>query len=92
MADDAGRSPIQTPKWKLAKSLRVVRLPGGPAVLYIDGVPFPYYTKDGFTIHSARKETPSVTLTIVAESVELADHFVHREAPASPAEAVPDGR
>jgi hypothetical protein len=65
--------------WRMAKHIQVVRDPGGAAKCYIDGEMFPFYTTNGFTVHSERKHAPEVTFTVVAEGVELRDHLFVRE-------------
>lgn len=57
---------------RLAKTLRVVN-ERGSLRLEIDGEEFPYYTKDGYHLHVSRTGGAGVTLTIVAENVEVID-------------------
>lgn len=62
---------------RMAKSIEIVRGPGEHADLFIDGELFPYYTRDGFTVGSIMKaEAPAVTLTIVAEVVNVRDSYL----------------
>lgn len=58
---------------RMAKSVRLVQAsPGAPVEIYIDGERFPYFTANvEKTVALARKELPRVTLTLVAESVEV---------------------
>lgn len=58
---------------RMAKVLRVVKNGTGPAVLEIDGALFPFFTVDGFTVHPQRAQLPSVSVTIVADRVEVVD-------------------
>jgi hypothetical protein len=61
----------------LPHELKLVRPKGRAfATLYVDGVPFPWYTKDGFHIALSRSEVTGVTVTLVAETVVVDDQYL----------------
>lgn len=66
---------------RMAKSLRIVNRFDGVErrmFLEIDGEEFPYFTAaEGWNVAVSRAGLPGVTLTIVAESVQV-DHSIER--------------
>lgn len=68
------QTQVEQPAVQVAGVLRVIREGhAGPARLEIDGVPFPFATVDGFSVHPAKGRIPSVTVSIAAWRVELVD-------------------
>lgn len=58
---------------QLAKLIRVERS-GGHAKLVVDGEEFPWYIAEtGAAVNVRRDEAPAVTVTILAERVEVED-------------------
>jgi hypothetical protein len=46
---------------------------GHPPAVFIDGEPFGYATTDGWHVHVSTKGMPAVTVTLVADRVEVID-------------------
>jgi hypothetical protein len=71
----AGQAELRPEQPRRARHIRVVR-EGPSARLEVDGYRFPWVTAGGdagWTVHVDRRAMPGVTLTIVAERVELDD-------------------
>lgn len=59
------------PDWRMAKLIRVESDFNGAPVVYIDGEPLPWYTAGVIVPAPSRSEAPTVTVTFLAERVEL---------------------
>ena len=67
-----------TPQPRLARNITVRREANDPAArVFIDGEELPWFTAKG--IHPAVEfgESPQVTLTLLAETVTVADQFLY---------------
>jgi len=75
-------SNVVLPPVKVAKELRVVRQGTSAARLYINGELFPFATVDGFKVGpTGRAVPPTVSLTLIADRVELIDDMYPDDAP-----------
>ena len=61
------------PAWHMAKHIRVESAPNGAPVLTIDGEFLPWYTAGIEVPAPAIGEMPTVTVTFIAERVEMAN-------------------
>lgn len=59
--------------FRLAEKIVVERTPGGIPRLWIDGKLFEYAIVTGYSCEVRRAQTPGVTITIAAASVEIRD-------------------
>jgi hypothetical protein len=57
---------------RLAKQI-VVKREGNEVELLVDGEPFPWYTGAGIDLHVDRADSPGVTLTLLADEVQVED-------------------
>lgn len=63
--------PAVVPDWRLAKHIRVDRAPNGAPVVTIDGEVLPWYTAGVVVPAPAIGEMPTVTVTFIADKVEM---------------------
>lgn len=59
---------------EVAKLIEVER-EGDRVSLRVDGEEFPWYCAPGTDVHIERGQTPSLTLTIMADEVQVSDRF-----------------
>lgn len=59
---------------QMAQHIKIIRIGfGRPAVMYIDGTMFPFYTSEGYAVRPNRNELPTVHFAVVAEKIEVID-------------------
>lgn len=61
------------PEWHLAKEIRIERAPDGAPLITIDGQFLPWLTNGVDVPAPARDKMPSVTVTFIADKVEMSN-------------------
>lgn len=66
---DGGRAPA--PQWRMAKLIRVDQDERGAPRITIDGEVLPFYTRGIVVPAPSLHESPTVTITLLADRVEM---------------------